>query len=135
MAVVKKSYTWNVTDPSIINKIKNAKTGESIESDLFKMHGFNWYLAFFKEGLTWPGNANVVLFLTDLPPKISQMSVKRWISIKELNLQYTNTSLFKNKSMNWGFRKNTLLTSSVKNFDRLTIQCDIQILNIYDKND
>eukprot|EP01084_Bolivina_argentea_P176520 305447_1 len=132
MAVVKKSYTWSVTDPSIINKIKNAKTGESIESDLFRMHGFNWHMKFYKEHSV--RNAGVVLYLANLPPKISQISVKRWISIKEFNVQYTNTSAFKEKTMNWGFQKNTLPTSSVKNFDRLTIQCDIQILNIYDKN-
>eukprot|EP01084_Bolivina_argentea_P176517 305443_1 len=104
MAVAKKSYTWNITDPSIVNKIKNAK-GEKITGDIFRIHGFNWYMGFYKEWQTWPGNAMLFLYLANLPPKISQISVKRWISIKEFNVQYTNTSAFKEKTMNWGFQK------------------------------
>eukprot|EP01084_Bolivina_argentea_P176518 305444_1 len=127
MAVAKKSYTWNITDPSIVNKIKNAK-GEQTTGDIFRMHGFNWYMMFYKEWQTWPGNAMLFLYLANLPPKISQISVKRWIHIKELNFQYATTSVFKHNDLNDGFPKNILHTSSVKNFDKLTIRCDIQIL-------
>eukprot|EP01084_Bolivina_argentea_P176516 305441_1 len=135
MAVAKKSYTWNITDPSIVNKIKNAKRGESTNSDMFRMYGFNWYMKFYKEWQTWPGNAMLFLYLANLPPKISQISVKRCISIKEFNFQFSKTFRFNTtKASGAGWPKNTLLTNSVKNFDRLTIQCDIQILNIYDKN-
>ncbi len=36
------SYTWNVDDNKLLNKIVNAKNGQSFVSDAFTISELNW---------------------------------------------------------------------------------------------
>mmetsp|Transcript_52193 Transcript_52193/g.86367 ORF Transcript_52193/g.86367 Transcript_52193/m.86367 type:complete len:310 (-) Transcript_52193:110-1039(-) len=107
--------------------------GSCYTSDIFSLLGFSWLMKFYPEHRSAPGNATATLYLVDLPPILSQITVQRKISIRETGTISDQTKTFKD-SKGQGWPKNTLLTKHMRHLKKFTFTIQLTLISKYRKD-
>eukprot|EP01083_Nonionella_stella_P100143 282090_1 len=98
------TYTWKITDPSLVRQIKNAKNMAQWTSPTFAGGGFRWYLDFRPNGYDNKSMGYAVIFLrlASLPPKVKSVEVRKELHLIETNTVHNTSNTFDKDNMSWG---------------------------------
>ena len=130
------SYSWNITDPALVKKIKNASNKESWDSPTFSLHGFRWHLQIWPNGPGKEGITNSFLCLASLPPKVQQVQVNYEVRIKEMDFVFGHTYIFSKDTKAAPCLPNEKTTfEQLQKHDHLTMTASIDLVAVYDKED
>eukprot|EP01083_Nonionella_stella_P123770 373142_1 len=90
------TYTWKITDPSLVQSMKNAKIGAEWKSPRFSIGGFSWYLELCPNGYSNDDKGHVQLFLglAFLPPKVKSLRIGKEFRLIETDTIYNRDSTY-----------------------------------------
>merc|ERR1719295_1437855 len=95
MAFSGSTYTWNISDPSLIQKLKSAKPGVDFYSPVFSQYNLRWQLEIWPNGSSddddHRGAFEVYVNLVSLPPSIKQVEIRRIIQLTGTDIRHSNT--------------------------------------------
>eukprot|EP00484_Ammonia_sp_Unknown_P002633 CAMPEP_0197055342 /NCGR_PEP_ID=MMETSP1384-20130603/63515_1 /TAXON_ID=29189 /ORGANISM="Ammonia sp." /LENGTH=269 /DNA_ID=CAMNT_0042488887 /DNA_START=22 /DNA_END=831 /DNA_ORIENTATION=- len=121
-------FTWK------LDTSKVQMEGNCYNSDIFCLIGQRWQMKFYKNHASAPGNATITLYLVDLPPNISQITVRRKIHILETNTISDQTKIFKD-GKGQGWPKGTLSSKHIEHMQHFTIQLRMVLISKYEKHE
>eukprot|EP01083_Nonionella_stella_P151753 485434_1 len=131
------TYTWKITDPSLIRSMKNAKNGAKWKSPIFSIGGLRWRLCVHPNGYSNDDNGHVQLFLylTFLPPKVKSIQVERELQLIETDTIKSAYNRYDKDNMNWGWPFKTLRIKRIESLTTLTFSAKIEIYGVIDHED
>eukprot|EP01083_Nonionella_stella_P012944 36548_1 len=131
------TYTWKITDPSLMRQIKNAKNKARWSSPIFSVGGFRWHLDFTPNGNTNTriGDAIVFLHLAFLPAKVKSIEIAKKIRLFETDTVSNMSHTYDKGAMGWGWAENQIQTTKLQNLTTLTLSVKIDIFGVYDHED
>eukprot|EP01084_Bolivina_argentea_P036049 66724_1 len=131
------SYTWKVTDATLLNKIKSAANKDLFSSPSFTICNLRWYLALYPNGTdkSSEGCFNLFLRLVMLPKKVLKIIFRRKLKIEETDTLSHIRKTFQEGHTNTGWPDSTLKTNEIQPFNTLTFSVDIEILGIFDQDE
>ena len=138
MATSNSTYSWNVSDPSVIQKMKAAKHGVRFFSPIFKLHNLRWQVEIWPNGQSdkSEGKTQTFINLVSLPPSIRQITVRRTQELLGTDAR-TTTSRDLNKDRmycpSWHESDAKTVRGFIMKKDHFVINVDIQILTMYDE--
>ena len=117
-------FLWKITDPTLVNKMKSAATGESFRSSVFTMHKFRWYLQCHPNGNTDKSKSSVKIFvyIAALLSKVKSVRTKYKIIFVEGDATFETIQTFDSDNMNWGLPSSKLKTSDIQKYKTLTFK-------------
>lgn len=136
-------FTWKISDPTLLSKIKESKATESFKSDPFTAFGLNWHFELFPNGSKKSNMGQIELFiaLQSIPNGISTiilntkltlietdtiMSTKMVITNATMN-QQTSSSKPKPQPASWYYGPKI---DKILNLNQLTFKYEAQLINI-----
>eukprot|EP01083_Nonionella_stella_P167053 560459_1 len=131
------TYTWKITDPSLMRSMKNAKNEVKWKSPVFSIGGFRWYLKVYPNGdrVVDNGYVSLYLHLAFLPPKAKSLSIGQESRLIETDTMYSvGGATYDKDHMSWGSPK-TLKTENIQNLTTLTFSVKIDICGVIDHED
>eukprot|EP01083_Nonionella_stella_P288471 981610_1 len=131
------TYTWKITDPSLVRQIKNAKNNAKWSSPTFAGGGFRWYLDFRPNGHTnkYMGYAIIFLCLASLPPKVKSIQIRKEFRLIETDAGHSANSTYAKGTMSLGWQATQLQTKEIQNLTAFTFSVKIDICGVYDHED
>eukprot|EP01084_Bolivina_argentea_P305481 527740_1 len=134
------SYEWNITNPSLIKQIKNAKNGKQFVSDTFELCSLNWRIEINPNGCSKErtGSFDVFLKLMSISTKWKNVTINRTIVSPETSSSFTTIDTYTTKGESSGWPINTLTLKEIKNTNlkQITFIITIQVIQIkLKKND
>eukprot|EP01083_Nonionella_stella_P032350 88543_1 len=131
------TYTWKITDPSLVRSMKHAKNGSQWKSPIFSIGGFRWYLDVFPNGHNKDHNGYVQLYLNlaFLPPKVKSICIGRECRLIETDTIDNRDSTYEKGGMGWGWGLTRLQTENIKNLTTLTFSAKIDVYGVIDLED
>eukprot|EP01084_Bolivina_argentea_P076654 138945_1 len=83
---MESSYTWRITDETLITQMKNAKPNQPFLSPSFRLFNLTFQLEFLPNGQTkTKGNAHLFLNLCGLSPKVHSINMWRKYKFVEVD--------------------------------------------------
>eukprot|EP01084_Bolivina_argentea_P036048 66723_1 len=131
------SYTWKVTDATLLNKIKSAANKDLFSSPSFTICNLRWYLELYPNGTdeSSKGCCNLFLYLIMLPKKVSKIIFRRRLKHQETDTLSNIQTSFKEGDTSTGWSDSKLKTNKIQKYNTLTFSVDIQILGIFDQDE
>eukprot|EP01083_Nonionella_stella_P151616 484673_1 len=136
------TYTWKITDPSVVRSMKNAKNGAKWTSPMFSIDGFRWRLEVYPNGHrnrskknNSIGSAKLFLGLTFLPPKVKSVQIGKELRLIETDTKRISDSTYSKDDMCWGWKTKTLETEKLLNLTTLTFSVTIEVCGVIDNED
>eukprot|EP01083_Nonionella_stella_P281696 958618_1 len=131
------TYTWEITDPSLVRQIKNAKNKAQWSSPMFSGGGFRWYLDFSPNGDNNKriGYAIIFMRLAFLPPKVKSIQIAKELRLIETNTVSNQSITYEKDTMGWGWNEDQLQTKEIQNLTTLTFSVKIDVGGVYDHED
>eukprot|EP01083_Nonionella_stella_P301795 1037344_1 len=128
------TYTWKITDPSLVRQIKNAKNKAQWVSPVFSGGGFKWYLDFNPNGSTNTKIGYVVLFLrlAFLPPKVKSIKIAKQLRLFETDTTSNMSHTYDKGTMSLGWQATQLQTKEIQNLTTFTFSAKINVCGVYD---
>eukprot|EP01084_Bolivina_argentea_P002133 3927_1 len=132
----KWTYKWQITDPSMLKQMKNAKNMDEWTSPIFSACSFRWRLEVLPNGYNeaTEGSTNFFVRLVFLPPKVQSIVVALKYGLLEVR-QITNSTKKYDKPLSYGWHSNLLPAVKLKNLNTLTFVAKIELVAVFDKND
>eukprot|EP01083_Nonionella_stella_P176760 619336_1 len=130
------TYTWKITDPSLVQQMKNAKNESKWSSPTFAAGGFKWYLDVYPNGLdkSVKGYVDLFLYLAFVPPKVKSIPARYELRLIETDTFYKNRKSFDKSEMNSGWTRK-LLHNQIQNLSTLTFSAKVDVLGVIDHED
>eukprot|EP01083_Nonionella_stella_P123907 373706_1 len=131
-------YTWNITDPTVIQQIKTAKPGQLFKSPVFTMFNFRWILELYPNGHAseYIGEAQVFLELIGLSEKIKSVGIGRQYTLEELDACYHTNRVFTHENMSGGtWSTGTVTTQDLQKCIQFTFKVNADLHAVFDKDD
>jgi len=132
------SYSWKITDHSLVKQIKEARAGQSFYSPTFLLFNLGWKMEIIPNNLkNGQSKTSMYLCLKALPPNVKLIQLERTYSIGE-DLVYTNDSRLSHNSMwckSWTNNEGIYARSIIENNNEFTFKIDIELYAVYDQND
>eukprot|EP01083_Nonionella_stella_P032353 88548_1 len=131
------TYTWKITDPSLVRSMKHAKNGSQWRSPIFAIGGFRWYLKVYPNGNQKDNNGYVelYLFLAFLPPKVKSLQIEQKLRLIETDTINSTTKTCKEGDMNCGWPFKTLETKKLEYLTTFTFSAEIKVYGVFDHED
>eukprot|EP01083_Nonionella_stella_P268579 908026_1 len=131
------TYTWKITDPSLVKQMKNAKNTSNWISPTFSAGGFRWYLEVNPNGTRESslGYVKVYLYLACLPPKVKSIQIGYELCLIETDTVHNGSKTFDKDNMNWGWFAKKLQTKKIQNLTTLTFSTKVDIYGVFDHED
>eukprot|EP01083_Nonionella_stella_P027016 74292_1 len=131
------TYTWEITDPSLVQQMKNAKNKAQWTSSTFSGGGFRWYLDFRPNGHTnkYMGYAIIFLCLASLPPKVKSIQIRKEFRLIETDAGHSANSTYAKGTMSLGWQATQLQTKEIQNLTTLTFSTKVDIYGVFDHED
>eukprot|EP01083_Nonionella_stella_P272332 923405_1 len=122
------TYTWKMTDPSLIRSMKHAKNGSQCKSPIFSIGGFRWYLDVFPNGHNKDHNGYVQLYLNlaFLPPKVKSICIGRECRLIETDTIDNRNNTYEKDGMGWGWPFKRLETEKLQNLTTFTFSAELK---------
>ena len=89
-----ESYTWKITDPSLIQKIRSAQPGDAFYSPKFSLcPPLRWQFESFPHGESNKSKGSVLIYtnLIAMTPNIKQFRIRRQYTFVEGNIVRATT--------------------------------------------
>eukprot|EP01084_Bolivina_argentea_P031277 57885_1 len=133
----KWTYKWEITDPSTIKQMKNAKNLKGWTSPMFTVCGFRWNFQVYPNGQITDnkGYINFYVALAFLPPKVKSVVVVETYGLLEVDEITNATNKYEEECMSWGWYSDQLATVKVRNLNKLTFVVKMELAGVFDKND
>eukprot|EP01083_Nonionella_stella_P147601 466041_1 len=130
------TYTWKITDPSLVQQMKNSKNESKWSSPTFAAGGFKWYLDVYPNGLdkSVKGYVDLFLYLAFVPPKVKSIPARYELRLIETDTFYKNRKSFDKSEMNSGWTRK-LLHNQIQNLSTLTFSAKVDVLGVIDHED
>eukprot|EP01084_Bolivina_argentea_P152472 265978_1 len=125
------TYTWKLDTTKAIELTES--DGKYFKSPLFKMHGFKWYLQFYRNCKN-KQFVGLYIFLHSLPPIISKIVMERKFHLLETNTVVPHTDTFVKGTKIWGWGTSSLQTNLIENIARFTIKTEMTLTDVFDSN-
>ena len=136
-----KTYTWKITDLSLIEKMKNAKVKEAFFSPKFYLYPpFRWELEIYPNGSqeAQQGCVDIYVNLIALSPTINSVKMRRKYTFEEANVfcdrinpkDITSDNMYANS-----WPKGTLKFADFTKYNQFTFTVEVEILAVFDKDD
>eukprot|EP01084_Bolivina_argentea_P231436 390307_1 len=148
---IRQNYNGHMTWPIIhlfanfysndsysLSDIYQAKHKQFLTSNIFSLSSFKFYLELHPNGCNEANEGSVILFLclASFPPNITTIDMSFKLSLKEINnIFFHHNFKFTSKKYYSGWRRNLLLLKDIKQLTQLTFEAQINIIDIFDKND
>eukprot|EP01083_Nonionella_stella_P288469 981604_1 len=131
------TYTWEITDPSLVQRMKNAKNMAQWTSPIFSRGGFRWYLDFRPNGHTnkFMGCAMIFVQLASLPPKVKSIEIAKELRLFETDTTSNMSHTYDKGTMSLGWQATQLQTKEIQNLNTLTLSVKIEVFGVYDHED
>eukprot|EP01083_Nonionella_stella_P027014 74290_1 len=128
------TYTWEITDPSLVQQMKNAKNKAQWTSPMFSGGGFRWYLKFRPNGNTnkLMGWVIISLCLASLPPKVKSIQIRKEFRLIETDAGHSANSTYAKGTMSLGWQATQLQTKEIQNLTTFTFSAKINVCGVYD---
>eukprot|EP01083_Nonionella_stella_P128899 390701_1 len=128
------TYTWKITDPSLVRQMKNAKNLSSWKSPPFSAGGFRWYLVVYPNGCVekWQGYVDLCLKIACLPPKVKSIQVGSELCLIDTDTIHNFNKTFDKDKMNWGWYAKQLQTNTIQNLTTLTFSAKVDLYGAFD---
>merc|ERR1719445_469579 len=129
-------YTWKVTDPEVLRKMKNCRCGQQWTSPVFRGSGFTWFLHLYPNGNNeqQEGYVQQFLTLTVLPPSIDRFTSRWNIRLKEADLEGGSIKSFVKDGDNWGWGRTLMKYSEFQKYDAFTWEATVETIAVFDKD-
>eukprot|EP01083_Nonionella_stella_P123908 373707_1 len=132
------SYTWNITDPTLITQIKTAKPGTSFKSPVFSLLNLRWLLEVCPNGQNAKssGTASIFLTLLALSDKVKSIRINRKYTLAELDVLHDSNKTLTHEHMacaSWP--KVTVKTQDLQKCTQFTFKVDVDLYAVFDKDD
>merc|ERR1712154_442260 len=88
----------------------------------------------FRRNFDETGSAVLWTNLIELPPKISQITVRIQDTVPQTGTIIRDTYCFKKDDMEWGWPSEELLTEDIKNISHFTFNTEITLISVYDSD-
>eukprot|EP01084_Bolivina_argentea_P289246 496644_1 len=134
-----QSYTWKVTDPKLITKMKNATTGTKFRSQTFRLFNLTWEFELWPNGQSGKTRRNVMIYLVlcGLSPNVKSINIWRNYVFVEGNIEHDyNAELTHDRHAQYcnSWKLGTLTTTNIQNFNQFTFKVDVKLYNVFDIN-
>eukprot|EP01083_Nonionella_stella_P016792 46878_1 len=131
------TYTWKITDPSLVRSMKNAKTGSIWKSPIFSIGGFKWNLVVHPNGNDNKSNGYLKLFLglAFLPAKVKSVAIGKELRLIETDTMRSANSTYEKDHLTLGWKTTTLKTEKLQNLTTLSFSTKIDIHCVIDNED
>eukprot|EP01083_Nonionella_stella_P308142 1085950_1 len=131
------TYTWKITDTSLVQQMKNAKNKAKWNSSAFSAGGFRWYLEVNPNGTRESslGYVKVYLYLACLPPKVKSIQIGYELCLIETGTVFKGNKTFEKEHINAGGFSKQLQTNTIQNLTTLTFSAKINIYGVFDHED
>eukprot|EP01083_Nonionella_stella_P268578 908015_1 len=129
------TYTWKITDPSLVRSMKDAKNGSKWKSPVFSIGGFRWVFSVYPNGHHNDANGymSVVLYLAFLPPKVKSLQIEQKLRLIETDTIKSSTDTYEKGDMGWGLT--ILQTEKLQNLTTFTFSAEIEVYGVFDHED
>ncbi len=127
---------WNINDNKLLQEMKICKIGQMFVSPCFKIFNCYFCLRYYPNGydVYMDNNINntmcVMLNLIAMPPNIDSICIVFELLLKELNIKSLEHQRFQRESF-WGSEHKNI---DILPLEELTIQCNVNIMDVYDEN-
>jgi len=128
------TYTWNINDNNLVQKILKASNEQLFESDPFSLSKLQWILLLYPNGNKKEdeGSANVFLKLLSMPIGLDKIVVSTIIKCNQTYSSHTYIKTFTKSGGTWGWSDRTVLLSEWNdlNCNRISITVSINIVQL-----
>eukprot|EP01084_Bolivina_argentea_P247720 414415_1 len=134
-----KSYKWEISN-KLLSQIKQSTTRSLFCSKRFNIFGYHWMLLLHPKRLNHEDGTYsflIELHLVNIPKNLQfkTLSIQYSFSIVEANVKRSIVVEFDKNRVSAGCWNNKMLSfDKIKQFDSLTVSCDIQILNVFNSD-
>eukprot|EP01083_Nonionella_stella_P086051 238805_1 len=131
------SYTWNITDPTLITQIKTAKPLQTFKSPVFSMFNFRWFLSLYPNGHSQNliGKTDIFLHLTVLPEKVKSMRINRKYTLAELDVSFDRMLTITHEHLHAAsWSAGTVKTSQIQKCNQFTFKVDLDLFAVFDND-
>eukprot|EP01083_Nonionella_stella_P123869 373542_1 len=132
------SYTWNITDQTVITQIQTAKPGQQFKSPVFCMFNFRWYLELFPNGSSDKsvGKTQIYLTLVALSKKVESIRINRKYTLVELGaVSEAVHTLTHEKIYALSWPANTVSAPELQKCRQFTLKVDVDLHAVFDQDD
>merc|ERR1719336_199963 len=132
------SYTWHINDRILAQKIKDTKISrEAFFSPIFRFFNLNWQLELQPNVIEDDEQSKALVFLNlkALSPKIESVRVQVIYTFFDMEIQFDRSiscdHLYANS---WEDDQGVLARQKILEEDEFVIQCDFELLAVFDQN-
>eukprot|EP01083_Nonionella_stella_P282585 961552_1 len=132
------SYTWNITDQTLVTRIKTAKPGQKFKSPVFTMFNFRWFLVLWPNGQTKKstGKTQIYLTLVTFSGNVKSMRVARKYTFVELDVVREAINTVTHKHMyTTVWPAGSVNFQDIQNCSQFTLKVDVELFAVLDKDD
>eukprot|EP01084_Bolivina_argentea_P126562 224082_1 len=133
----KSWYTWIITDPSMLQKIKNAECGESFQTDYFEIHPLpvKWRIKLYSNGLNKNNKGNLQLYVDIklLLQRLSHITVSFELLFHQVMQSWTPSNLIFDGGGGHGSYCMSYF-QDIQKFDKLSFRFYVRNYCIYGKD-
>ena len=109
--------------------------GDYIGSKVFHLVGFDWYFRVYPSWVKWENSAVLMTKLMELPPNVSQITVKRKDEMEgSEDVKYESITTFKEGSMGKGWSSDVCKASNIVSVNQFKFKTTLILISVYDKN-
>eukprot|EP01084_Bolivina_argentea_P026952 50102_1 len=111
-----QSYTWKITDATLLKQMKSAANGNGFNNPTFTLFNLRWYLDFYPNGEaeSSKGCCNLFLKLVMLPKKVSEIVLRRKLTNQESGRFSEIQTSFKEGDTSTGWCDSKLKTNKIQ---------------------
>eukprot|EP01084_Bolivina_argentea_P036042 66708_1 len=131
-----QSYTWKITDATLLKQMKCAANGKCFNSPTFTLCNLRCYFDFYPNGgrKSAEGSCDLYVILVMLPTNASKIVLRRKLTNQESGrFSLTKTTLTQDDAST-GWPSGRLKTNEIQKFNTLTFTVDLEMLGVSDQD-
>eukprot|EP01083_Nonionella_stella_P072925 196843_1 len=131
------TYTWKITDPSLVEQMKNAKNERGWTSPTFSASGFRWYCIVYPNGIrkSATGYVGLYLYLSFVPPKVKSISIGFELRLLETDTYFNANRSFDKDNTAFGWTVKRVAIKHIQHLSTLTFTTKVDVHGAIDHED
>eukprot|EP01084_Bolivina_argentea_P004854 9185_1 len=134
-----ESYTWKVTDKTLIRQIKSTKQGECFSSQPFRLFNLSFQLEVYPNGVTTggehAGNVKLFLHIRGLSPNVHSINLNRRCKFVEAaTVVDSDCNITQEHMYCTSWRLGSVKTADIQKLNQMTFKVDVMLFTVFDKD-
>ena len=132
-----ESYTWKISDPSLVKHLRAAEDCQEFFSPTFSMFNMRWQLKLIPtvidEQVT---KTQIFLHLRALPPKVHLLQIGRTYTMWQGDAKHSyDSEITRDKMYTLSWTKNDAISArqAIVKYSEYTFKVEVELLGAYDK--